>query len=155
MRGTDSKQEGMFSYVSSESRIPPNHPLRPIRAMVAEALVHLDRKLERLYSKTGRPSIACAGRSCAATRWSSPPCSPLPGTTSCACAICSRRRLVEAPDSMCERTPELTHHQATIVQREPTKSLNESDRATGCLNTVLGAFIGGDGLVALRFSSAC
>jgi transposase len=58
MRGSDSKQEGMFSYVSAESRIPTNHPLRPIRAMIAEALVHLDRKLERLYSKTGRPSIA-------------------------------------------------------------------------------------------------
>jgi transposase len=58
MRGTDSKQEGMFSYVSPESRIPAMHPLRPIRAMVAEALVHLDRKLEKLYSKTGRPSIA-------------------------------------------------------------------------------------------------
>ena len=48
----------MFSYVSPESRIPAMHPLRPIRAMVAEALVHLDRKLEKLYSKTGRPSIA-------------------------------------------------------------------------------------------------
>jgi len=58
MRGTDSKQEGMFSYVSPESRIPAMHPLRPIRAMVAEALVHLDRKLEKLYSKKGRPSIA-------------------------------------------------------------------------------------------------
>jgi transposase len=58
MRGADSKQEGMFSYVSSESRIPPHHPLRPIRAMVAEALVHLDRKLEKLYASSGRPSIA-------------------------------------------------------------------------------------------------
>jgi hypothetical protein len=32
MRGADSKQEAMFSYVSPESRIPTTHPLRPIRA---------------------------------------------------------------------------------------------------------------------------
>lgn len=58
MRGTDSKQEGMFSYVSPEARVPTNHPLRPIRAMVSEALEQMDRKLEKLYSQTGRPSIA-------------------------------------------------------------------------------------------------
>lgn len=38
--------------------IPTNHPLRPIRAIVAEALVQMDRKLESLYSQNGRPSIA-------------------------------------------------------------------------------------------------
>lgn len=58
MRGVDSKQEGMFSYVSPEARVPAKHPLRPIRAMVAEALVQMDRKLEKLYAQTGRPSIA-------------------------------------------------------------------------------------------------
>jgi transposase len=58
MRGPDSKQEAMFSYVSAETRIPSKHPLRPIRALVAEALVQMDRKLEKLYSRTGRPSIA-------------------------------------------------------------------------------------------------
>lgn len=58
MRGVDSKQEGMFSYVSPESRIPTNHPLRPIRAVVAEALTQMDRKLESLHSQNGRPSIA-------------------------------------------------------------------------------------------------
>ena len=61
MRGTDSRQEGMFSYVSPESRIPTNHPLRPIRAIVAEALAQMDRKLETLYSQNGRPSIARSG----------------------------------------------------------------------------------------------
>jgi hypothetical protein len=44
MRGADSKQEGMFCYVSPEARIPARHPLRPIRAMVAEALVPLDQR---------------------------------------------------------------------------------------------------------------
>jgi transposase len=58
MRGADSKQEGMFSYVSPESRISTNHPLRPIRAIVAEALVQMDRKLESLYSQNGRPPTA-------------------------------------------------------------------------------------------------
>jgi transposase len=58
MRGTDSKQEAMFSYVSAEARVPPKHPLRPIRAMVSEALAQMDRKFEKLYSQTGRPSIA-------------------------------------------------------------------------------------------------
>jgi transposase len=58
MRGADSKQAAMFSYVSPESRIPTTHPLRPIRVIVAEALTQMDRKLESLYSEHGRPSIA-------------------------------------------------------------------------------------------------
>ncbi len=58
MRGADSKQEGMFSYVSPEARVPAKHPLRPIRAMVAEALVQMDRKLEKLYAQARRPSVA-------------------------------------------------------------------------------------------------
>lgn len=58
MRGADSKQEGMFSYISPEARVPEKHPLRPIRAMIYEALVQMDSKLEKLYSQTGRPSIA-------------------------------------------------------------------------------------------------
>ena len=41
MRGADSKQEGMFSYVSPEARVPAMHPLRPIRAMISEALAHM------------------------------------------------------------------------------------------------------------------
>jgi transposase len=48
----------MFSYVSPDTRIPTRHPLRPIKAIVSEALAQMDRKLETLYSSTGRPSIA-------------------------------------------------------------------------------------------------
>lgn len=48
----------MFSYVSPEARVPTKHPLRPIWATVSEALVQMDDKLEKLYSQTGRPSIA-------------------------------------------------------------------------------------------------
>jgi hypothetical protein len=38
MRGDDNQQEGMFSYVSPEKRVPADHPLRPIRKMVDEIL---------------------------------------------------------------------------------------------------------------------
>ena len=58
MRGADSKQEAMFSYVSPDARVPAKHPLRPIRAMIAEALAQMDGRFEKLYSQTGRPSIA-------------------------------------------------------------------------------------------------
>jgi len=35
---SDWKQEAMFSDVCPEQRVPAKHPLRPIRAMIAEAL---------------------------------------------------------------------------------------------------------------------
>src|SRR5271170_3522134 len=58
MRGDDDQQLDVFSYVSPEQRIPPEHPLRPIRAMADGALRELQRKFGKLYAKTGRPSIA-------------------------------------------------------------------------------------------------
>src|SRR6266849_893500 len=58
MRGPDERSEGLFSYVSCEARVPADHPLRPVRAIVDEALEVLSRDLERLYSQQGRPSIA-------------------------------------------------------------------------------------------------
>jgi transposase len=58
MRGEDSKQEAMFSYVSPEKRVPAEHPLRPIRAMVDTVLAEMSPRLARLYSDVGRPSIA-------------------------------------------------------------------------------------------------
>jgi transposase len=57
MRGGDDGPEGLFSYVSCEARVPPNHPLRPIRAICDEALEVLSADFETLYSKVGRPSI--------------------------------------------------------------------------------------------------
>jgi hypothetical protein len=53
MRGKDEQQLDVFSYVSPEQRVPPDHPLRPLRVMVDEALSGL-----QLGFKTGRPSIA-------------------------------------------------------------------------------------------------
>jgi transposase len=58
MRGNDQQQGAVFSYVSLEQRVPADHPLRKIRAMVDEALVALSPRLTELYSTTGRPSIA-------------------------------------------------------------------------------------------------
>src|SRR5260370_30862563 len=57
MRGGDVRTEGLFSYVSCEARVPRDHPLRPIRSIVDEALVVLSPEFETLYSSIGRPSI--------------------------------------------------------------------------------------------------
>src|ERR1700760_1431724 len=58
MRGTDTQQSGMFSYLSPEERVPERHPLRAIRRMTDEVLKGLSAKFNDLYSATGRPSIA-------------------------------------------------------------------------------------------------
>ena len=57
MRGDDTQQGHMWSYIQPEQRIPQDHPLRPIRAMVDEALQELSPRFTLLYSHTGRPSI--------------------------------------------------------------------------------------------------
>src|SRR5713226_6033016 len=58
MRGGDVRSEALFSYVSCEARVPLDHPLRPIRKIVDEALGALSAEFEALYAKFGRPSIA-------------------------------------------------------------------------------------------------
>ncbi len=58
MRGQDTQQSGMFSYVSAEDRVPVDHPLRPIREMVDVALKALSPSFNRMYAAWGRPSIA-------------------------------------------------------------------------------------------------
>ena len=57
MRGDDRQQQKMWSYISAEKRVPQDHPLRPIQAIVNGVLRDLSPLFERLYSKTGRPSI--------------------------------------------------------------------------------------------------
>ena len=57
MRGSDVRTEGLFSCVSCEARVPESHPLRPIRAIVDEALEVLSPEFSKLYSQIGRPSI--------------------------------------------------------------------------------------------------
>ena len=46
MRGINDSQDGMFSYISPEQRVPKDHPLRPIREMVNRALSEMWPKLE-------------------------------------------------------------------------------------------------------------
>ena len=58
MRGDDDQQEGIFSYISPEKRVPADHPLRPIRKIVDEILKEMSPKFQKLYSDVGRPSIA-------------------------------------------------------------------------------------------------
>ncbi len=58
MRGPDEKQDGMFSYISAEKRVPNEHPLRSIRTMVDVILQELSPRFEVLYAKVGRPSVA-------------------------------------------------------------------------------------------------
>ncbi len=57
MRGEDVQQTAMFSYVSPEERVPKDHPLRAVRAMVDDILKQLSPRFSRMYAKLGRPSI--------------------------------------------------------------------------------------------------
>jgi transposase len=57
MRGDDRQPDAMFSYVSAEQRVPPDHPLRAIRALVDDVLRDMSREFDGLYARVGRPSI--------------------------------------------------------------------------------------------------
>jgi len=57
MRGTDHQQADMYSYLSPEMRVRPDHPLRAIRAMSDKALSQMSARFDEMYAKTGRPSI--------------------------------------------------------------------------------------------------
>ena len=58
MRGAFVDQGKLFSYISPEARVPADHPLRKIRALVRDVLGELNRSFSRLYASEGRPSIA-------------------------------------------------------------------------------------------------
>jgi transposase len=58
MRGADRRTEGLFSYVSCESRVPAGHPLRAILPVADAALTALTDEFQQLYALNGRPSIA-------------------------------------------------------------------------------------------------
>jgi transposase len=57
MRGQHHQQSDMFSYLSPEQRVRPDHPLRAIRAMADLALWSMSSRFDEMYSQTGRPSI--------------------------------------------------------------------------------------------------
>jgi len=58
MRGDERVQDGMFSYVSLEQRVPSDHPLREVRKVTDVVLHTLSPELDALYAEAGRPSIA-------------------------------------------------------------------------------------------------
>jgi len=59
MRGDDQQlQMWIFSYVAFEDRIPADHPLRGVRALVDAVLAEMSKDFDGLYSEVGRPSIA-------------------------------------------------------------------------------------------------
>src|ERR1700689_479144 len=58
MRGDERIQDGMFSYVSLEQRVPQDHPLRAIRKLTDAVLRTLSPEFDALYADSGRPSIA-------------------------------------------------------------------------------------------------
>lgn len=57
MRGTDHGQTTVFSVISIEDRIPSDHPLRAMLALVNPVLVALSQRFDEMYSTIGRPSI--------------------------------------------------------------------------------------------------
>ncbi len=57
MRGADVFQESLFTTVQLESFVPNNHRLRPIKALLNEAMNNLDWLFSSIYCDTGRESI--------------------------------------------------------------------------------------------------
>ena len=49
MRGADAYNEALFSTVRLEDFVPANHPLRPIRVWVNDALAAMNAKLCAMY----------------------------------------------------------------------------------------------------------
>jgi len=49
MRGADSYNESLFTTVKLEDFVPANHPLRPIRTWVNDALAKMDAKFSAMY----------------------------------------------------------------------------------------------------------
>jgi len=57
MRGADHPQTLLFSLRSIEDRIPADHPLRAMQALVNPILAELSSLFQAMYSSMGRPSI--------------------------------------------------------------------------------------------------
>ncbi|MGH6611124.1 MAG: IS5 family transposase [Burkholderiaceae bacterium] len=61
MRGPDRYNESLFTTVKLEDFVPADHPLRPIRAWLNDALAQMDAQFSAMYEadiRGGRPSIA-------------------------------------------------------------------------------------------------
>ena len=58
MRGTDHKQNALFSYINIEERIAQDHPLRRVKVLADMVLRTMSAQFDSLYAEGGRPSIA-------------------------------------------------------------------------------------------------
>jgi transposase len=58
MRSSDHTQDDLFCAKTLEQLVPGNHRLRQLRPLVDEAMRQLQPQFRKLYSPTGRPSIA-------------------------------------------------------------------------------------------------
>ncbi len=57
MRGKHDPQVTMLTFIDPETRVPPDHPLRNIKAMTDKILATLSPEFDRMYAELGRPSI--------------------------------------------------------------------------------------------------
>jgi hypothetical protein len=57
MRGENSTQGHMSTYLSPEQRVPADHPLRAIKGSADQVLKELSPTFRAMYSRVGRPSI--------------------------------------------------------------------------------------------------
>ena len=57
MRCQQQRTGPLLSDISTEDRIPANHPLRQVRRLADQALDRLNPTLCQLYPEGGRPSI--------------------------------------------------------------------------------------------------
>lgn len=57
MRDQQERNGPLFSYISTDDRIPASHPLRQVRRLADQALNRLNPTFCRLYPEDGRPSI--------------------------------------------------------------------------------------------------
>ena len=62
MRGSDTRTGELFSYVDLEERVPRDHPLRLIRAIVNEVLAALDREFADIYAAEGQDKVMSRAR---------------------------------------------------------------------------------------------
>ena len=57
MRGHEKNQPSMLCLISPADRVPKDHPLREIKALVDEILKQLSPTFDKMYAAEGRPSI--------------------------------------------------------------------------------------------------
>src|SRR5262245_8590159 len=57
MRGANDETSQLFSYLSPETRVRADHPLRTIRQLTDGAFAELSPQFDQIYAAIGRPSI--------------------------------------------------------------------------------------------------